>query len=55
MFGIGEIVKYKGKKWEVADRMNGNYALWSSDEKHKKEVEGWIAEEYLVKVEGGEV
>jgi len=46
-FEIGELVWYKGKKWEIADHLKGTYALWSSD--HAQEVDGWIPEDQLSK------
>ncbi len=50
-FEIGEIVYYKGKKWEVSDHLHGTYLLWSSDKEHSKEVDGWVPEDQLAKVE----
>lgn len=55
MFEIGEIVWYKGKKWQVADHLNGKYLLWSSDAGHKKEIKDWIPENQLSKIESSNV
>ncbi len=58
VFEIGELVWYKGKKWEIADRgirgeLVGRYALWSPENNegnHKEEVDGWIEEKLLSEV-----
>ena len=49
-FEIGEIVWWRGKKWEVADHLNGRYLVWSPDEEHKRQPEEWIPEDELAKV-----
>jgi len=48
-FEIGEVVMWRGGKWEIADHHMGTYALWSPDKEHKKEVQGWIPEDQLAR------
>ena len=55
MYEIGEKVFYRGKEFEVADRLGDKYALWSCDKEHKHQVkgdllDGFVAEEELFRM-----
>lgn len=50
-FELGQAVWHKGRKWEVADHLNGSYALWSQGPEHKTEHAGWVNEEDLTSAE----
>lgn len=57
-YKIGETIWFNGQKWEIADRHNGEYALWKQREKNDKRskvIVNWIPERYIASIYEGEI